>query len=632
MSDDSHEQGGDSVPATDVDLPAGLADIRAQLDRVDRAMLDALAERQRLVGQVARSKAKGGSVFRDRERESALLARLVELGRHQELDPWFVTRVFREIIEHSLRIQQDLLTDPERRSRAITVGYQGGPGAFSHLASQRYFAARPARFRGHQDFRSLLDAVRKGDIDYALLPIENTTAGSINESYDLLAEMDLHIVGEEVQPVEHCLVGFPDTPLESLRRVYSHPVALAQCRAFLGSLPGCRAEAHRDTALAVVEVAAEGDPTQAAIASAAAAELHGLSILQRGIQDQRHNYTRMVVVAREPEEVDPRVTAKTSCIFATRHEGGALASAIACLAGHGINMTKLESRPQPGAPWEYRFYLDFEGNPAADPEVEGALRDFSSHTRFLRVLGTYAARTGEAGKPSSPTPKLGSAKAKAPLPLDVVPAVAPVRLAGRLLGEDPPLLLVAVGEVEVAAESAALALEYGASGVLVLGAAGRSALEQLAGIAHGRELPLGLPFLDSAGLGEALRSAELLVVPRDLMGYHRLLAEAARGGAPMVLPRGRDQSDEDWLAAAEACRSAGNGRVVLCEEPSGRPDFAAFAELVERQSYPVLMLVPGDLKESESTRLAKLALAAGAAGVVAYEPSRATLAELAELF
>ena len=271
MSEDGHDSRPEADETPAPGIPAGLAGIRARLDAVDRAMLDALAERQRLVGEVARSKAKGGSVFRDRERESALLARLVELGRHQDLDPWFVTRVFREVIEHSLRIQQDLLTDPEHRTRAILVGYQGGPGAFSHLASQRFFSARPARFRGHRDFRALLDAVRKGDVDYALLPIENTTAGSINESYDLLAEMDLHIVGEEVQPVEHCLVGFADTPLESLRRVISHPVALAQCRAFLGGLPGCRAEAHRDTALAVAEVAAEGDPTQAAIASDAAA-------------------------------------------------------------------------------------------------------------------------------------------------------------------------------------------------------------------------------------------------------------------------------------------------------------------------------------------------------------------------
>ena len=339
----------------------------------------------------------------------------------------------------------------------------------------------------------------------------------------------------------------------------------------------------------------------------------------------------MVVVSREAEEVDPRVQAKTSCVFATRHEEGALAAAIASLASHHVNLTKLESRPQPGAPWEYRFYLDFEGNPAVDESVAAALRDFAEHTRYLRVLGTYAARTGEAGKPSSPKPKLGSNEQwRESQPPRVVPSVAPVRLAGRTLGE-APLLLTAVDEAAAVDEVAGIAVEFGAAGLLVLGQVGRPELETLAGLAHGRELPIGLPFVDSEGLAEALRSAELLVVPRERMGDERLLAEAARGGAPLILPRGEGQSDEAWFAAAEHCRGAGNGRVVLCEHGSPRPDFAAFAELTEKAPYPVLFVVDGE-DGGFSTRIARLALAAGAAGIVAREPSRAALGELAALF
>ncbi len=223
-----------------------------------------------------------------------------------------------------------------------------------------------------------------------MLPIENTIAGSINESYDLLAAHDLHIVGEEAQAVVHCLIGLPGAQVETLERVFSHPVALLQCRQLLSQL-SARAEAYADTALSVAKIKEEGDPHQAAIASMEAAELHGLPVLRHAVQDARRNLTRMVVVARGPRAVDLRVPAKTSLVFATSHREGALARCLAILAEYGLNLAKLESRPEPETPWTYRFYLDFEGN-VADLKVQEALAALEKETRALRILGSYPAK------------------------------------------------------------------------------------------------------------------------------------------------------------------------------------------------------------------------------------------------
>jgi chorismate mutase/prephenate dehydratase len=238
----------------------------------------------------------------------------------------------------------------------------------------------------------MLEAVVRGELDYAVLPIENTTAGSINESYDLLTRMDLALVGEQVQPVNHCLVGLQGTRIEDLRRVCSHPQALAQCSEFLASLPRCRAEAFSDTALAVAKVRDEADPSQAAIASEEAARLYGLPVLAREVANQRANYTRMVIVARAPKPCSTDVACKTSLVLATRHREGELARCLGVLADHGLNLTKLESRPREGTPWEYLFYLDFQGN-VDSPHVQRALGQLEGLTNYLKVLGSYPAAT-----------------------------------------------------------------------------------------------------------------------------------------------------------------------------------------------------------------------------------------------
>jgi chorismate mutase/prephenate dehydratase len=376
--------------------PSTLEDLRRELDRIDDQLVDVLARRQQVVHKVAELKAHTSAPLRDPLREARQIARLAERAKTLDLDELLVARVFREVVDFSVRTQELHLGASRRGDlgRPITVVFQGAEGAFSHIAGRHFFAPRQSTvaYRGLPTFRTMLEEVRSGAADYAMLPIENTTSGSVHDAYDALSHTDLAIVGEEVLRVEMCLVGIADVPLESLRKVYSHPQALSQCTAFLASLPQCTVETFIDTAMSVERVKAENDPTHVAIASPEAAALHGLHLLRRDIANHRENYTRFLVIAREAEPFDPRVPCKTSVMFVMQHERGALLACLGVLAGHGLNLTKLESRPMPGRPFEYLFYVDFEGN-IADASVQAALDELAGITRSLKIFGSYPSRT-----------------------------------------------------------------------------------------------------------------------------------------------------------------------------------------------------------------------------------------------
>jgi chorismate mutase / prephenate dehydratase len=370
--------------------------LRAELQQADRALVEALARRTRIVETLAAVKQAANANIRDRARERAVLERVAAVARDERLDPNFVTRLFREIIDHSIRSQQARLLSgtTDRPEEIIMVGYAGTEGAYGHQAAQRHFSPWHAQtvYRAFPSFRDMLHAVRSRDVDYGVLPIENTTAGSINEAYDLLASLDLFVIGEEIQPIDHCLIGVMAVALDEIKRIYSHPQALAQCSEFLARLPWATPEPFANTALAVKKIADEGERTQAAIASEEAARLAGLPVIARDIANQKDNFTRFVIAAAEPLECDPRIPCKTSVMFVTRHEQGALVECLNVLAARNLNLTKLESRPRPGSPWEYQFYVDFEGN-GSDPGVQQALGELRSRAFFLKIFGSYPART-----------------------------------------------------------------------------------------------------------------------------------------------------------------------------------------------------------------------------------------------
>jgi chorismate mutase/prephenate dehydratase len=278
----------------------------------------------------------------------------------------------------------------------LVVAYQGVEGSYSDLAATRRYASRPGGVRlvGCPTFRAAAEAVRSGTAACALLPIENSTAGSVHEVYDLLAAGGLTITGEAVERIEHCLLGLPGATVEGLRAVLSHPQALSQCEDFLRAHPWLEARPAFDTAGAARAVRGAGDPSLGAIAGRAAAAVYGLVVLAESIQSQEGNFTRFVELARaEARSAPPRGQAgdgprKTSLLLTLPHRPGALAAVLQALAARGANLTKLESRPLPAAPWEYRFYLDVEGDAAAEP-LASALAEIVGLTAELRVLGSY---------------------------------------------------------------------------------------------------------------------------------------------------------------------------------------------------------------------------------------------------
>lgn len=372
-----------------------LSTLRDRIDEVDRKIISLIAERLRVVEQVALAKLEAASPFRDREREERLLLRLREHAAEAGIDPHEIERLYRVIMDMSVAHQE--ATVRSRPDAPLRVAYQGVEGSYSHLAAQRRYAGRPggALLTGHDSFRSAADAVLHGAADLALLPIENTTAGSINETYDLLADGKLHITGEVISSIEHCLLALPGVKLEDIRVVISHPQALAQCHAFFAQHPHLTARPELDTAGSARRVAQLGDRTLAAIASAAAAKTYGLAIVAQGIQSSAGNATRFVEIGPRPAPVPDDAQAKTSLLIALADRPGALGEILMRFAAHGLSLTKLESRPIPNAPFTYRFYIDVLGHAASAP-FQAALADIRPLTTELHVLGTYAAHVANA--------------------------------------------------------------------------------------------------------------------------------------------------------------------------------------------------------------------------------------------
>jgi chorismate mutase/prephenate dehydratase len=379
-----------------------LEKLRGKLDEVDRRLLEVLGERLRTVAEIAQVKAQGVPFLRDHDRESELLARIEGWARELGLDGFRTHEIYREIIAMSLKAQEEALLKREQVERstrgALRVAFQGIEGSYSQLAARKYFAARAdgMEFVGTHTFAEALAMAESGEVGYAFLPVENTTAGSINQTYDLLRQTALAVVGEEVLHVRHRLLGLAGAREENLRRVLSHPQALAQCSRFLDSLENVELVAFVDTAASAKEVSLSDDLSQAAIASAEAGEIYGLNVLREAIADQEENWTRFVVISGLEIELDRRIPAKTSLVFTTPHREGALAHCLHLLAKHCVNLTKLESRPVPRRPWEYLFYADVEGAVVSD-NVALAIAELRRECPYLRVLGSYPARTTAAG-------------------------------------------------------------------------------------------------------------------------------------------------------------------------------------------------------------------------------------------
>jgi prephenate dehydratase len=275
--------------------------------------------------------------------------------------------------------------------RGVTVvAFQGELGAFGEEAVASYFGGTAVPYPC-KSFSDVFTAVSSGVVDFAVVPVENSQAGSINDNYDLLRQHDLYVVGEVCHPVDQCLMALPGTKPEEIRRVISHPQALAQCDAYLRQM-GVEVVATYDTAGSAKLIREQELKGVAAVAGRGAAKRYELDLLAEAIQTVRENVTRFVVLSRTPGERQPGQQ-KTMLVMAVAHQPSSLYHALGALAGRGINVWKIESRPSRNRPWEYVFYLEFEGH-REDSTVREALTDLAANTTFCKVLGSFARDIG----------------------------------------------------------------------------------------------------------------------------------------------------------------------------------------------------------------------------------------------
>jgi len=276
-----------------------------------------------------------------------------------------------------------------KRGDEVKVAFQGEIGAYSESAVYSFFG-RSAEVKPCRNLSDVFENVEKKETLYGVVPIENSIEGSVNQTYDLFLTHDLKVCGEIILKIVHCLITTPKTKLDSVKVVYSHPQALAQCRGFLEDL-GCELIPTYDTAGSVKMTKEKRLMNAAAIASERAAEIYGMKVLVKGIADNPNNYTRFFVLSKN--DSPPSGRDKTSIIFSTKHVPGALFRALEEFALRDINLTKIESRPTKQQPWEYNFYLDFEGHRLEERRQE-ALRALEKKSAFVRVLGSYPRASG----------------------------------------------------------------------------------------------------------------------------------------------------------------------------------------------------------------------------------------------
>ncbi|WP_088221601.1 bifunctional chorismate mutase/prephenate dehydratase [Enterobacter kobei] len=369
-----------------------LLDLRVKISALDEQLLTLLAERRLLAVEVGKAKLASHRPVRDIDRERDLLERLITLGKAHHLDAHYITRLFQLIIEDSVLTQQALLQQHlnQTNPHSARIAFLGPKGSYSHLAARQYAARHFEQFieSGCAKFHDIFNQVETGQADYAVVPIENTSSGAINDVYDLLQHTSLSIVAEMTVPIDHCVLVSGTSSLDQIQTVYSHPQLFQQCSQFLNRYPHWKIEYCESTSAAMERVAQAQSPHVAALGSEAGGGLYGLQVLERNLANQTQNITRFIVLARKAVKVSDQVPAKTTLLIATGQQAGALVEALLVLRNHNLIMTKLESRPIYGNPWEEMFYLDIQAN-VESAAMQKALHELSEITRSMKVLGCY---------------------------------------------------------------------------------------------------------------------------------------------------------------------------------------------------------------------------------------------------
>lgn len=372
-----------------------LQEYRDQLDKIDKQLVKLFEERMDICGKVAETKIASGKAVYDAEREKQKLDAVGAMA-NSDFNQIAVRDLFSQMMSVSRKYQYSIL---EEHGRAVKLGFerldsipmehvrvvhQGVEGAYSHAAAIQYFG-EDAEIYHVARFEDAMKEVQLGKADYAVMPIENSSAGAVIDMYDLLTRYDNYIVAETFLPVNHALLGVPGTKLADVKTVFSHPQALMQCSNFLNN-NGLKQISVENTAVAAKRVIEEGDHTQAAVASEIAGKLYGLDLLKTSIQNNQGNTTRFVILANR--KVYQKDASKISLCFELPHTSGSLYNMLGNFIYNHVNMIMIQSRPVPGKNWEYRFFVDIEGN-LQDAGVKNALRGIGEEAQNFKILGNY---------------------------------------------------------------------------------------------------------------------------------------------------------------------------------------------------------------------------------------------------
>ncbi len=353
-----------------------LEEHRKKIDETDAQIVKLVAERIRRSKVIGKEKQKLGKTITDLSREEQVLGHVRALARKEKINEKDVESLYRHIIQLSKGVQ------------GITVAFQGELGAYSEEAAVQLFSAS-AKVQPYETLDAVFKAVETGEVKFGVVPVENSLEGSINRSYDLMLNSSLKVCGETELRVVHCLIANQKATLDTVKKIYSHPQALGQAGAFLKHLNAELIPSY-DTAGSVKMIKEMGILDGAAVAGVRAAEIYGMKILARGIEDNQNNFTRFFVLAREDAPATGKD--KTSIVFSVKHKPGALFSALKAFSDSKVNLTKIESRPTRQRAWEYNFYLDFEGH-REDAVINQVLEKVDKYCLFLKVLGSYPKAT-----------------------------------------------------------------------------------------------------------------------------------------------------------------------------------------------------------------------------------------------
>lgn len=373
-----------------------LSELRQKLDTLDAQIVKLYEERMDICADVAEYKIATGKRVLDRERE-ALKLNAVKSLTHNDFNAKGIEELFEQIMCMSRKLQYQKLAENGAISKLpfiavdkldtehARVVFQGAEGAYSQLAMLQFFGENVNCF--HVDtFRDAMSALDEGSADYAVLPIENSTAGAVAQIYDLLVEFENYIVGEQIISIEHCLMGLPGTDIKDIKTVYSHPQSLMQSSRFLNEHTNWKQISMQNNAFAAKKIVEDNDKSQAAIASAQAAKIYGLEIIKQGVNQSESNSTRFVIVSNQ--KIFCSGSHKVSICLEVPHASGSLYHMLSHFIYNDLNMTRIESRPIEDRNWEYRFFIEFEGN-LADASVKNALRGLREEARTLKILGCY---------------------------------------------------------------------------------------------------------------------------------------------------------------------------------------------------------------------------------------------------